>query len=83
MTIDAAFTHFPSLVTNRLQLRQIQPKDAEAIFATFSDEETMQFTGHGPYRVVDEIRRFIEQIQTRYARTTVALFEEEGKGSTR
>jgi RimJ/RimL family protein N-acetyltransferase len=46
MTIDAAFTHFPSLTTNRLFLRQIQPQDAEALFATFSDEEAMQFYGH-------------------------------------
>ena len=68
MAIEAAFTRFPSLTTNRLRLRQIQPEDAEAIFVTFSDEETMQFTGHGPYRLLDETRRFIEQIQTRYAR---------------
>src|SRR5260370_33370368 len=68
MTIEAAFTRFPSLTTNRLRLRQIQPEDAEPIFATFSDEETMQVTGHGPYRLLDETRRFIEQIQTRYAR---------------
>src|SRR5258708_4472027 len=67
MTIEAAFTRFPSLTTNRLRLRQIQPEDAEAIFATFSDEETMQFTGHGPYRLLDETRRFLEQIQKRYA----------------
>jgi [ribosomal protein S5]-alanine N-acetyltransferase len=46
MTIDAAFTHFPSLSTNRLVLRQIQPQDAEHLFATFSDEEAMQFYGH-------------------------------------
>src|SRR6266700_782307 len=68
MTIEAAFTRFPYLTTNRLRLRQIQQEDAEAIYATFSDEETMQFTGHGPYRLVDETRRFLEQIQTRYAR---------------
>src|SRR5260370_9479096 len=68
MTIEAAFTRFPSLDTNRLRLRQIQPEDAEVILATFSDEETMQFTGHGPYRLLDETRRFLEQIQTRYAR---------------
>ncbi|HLX39399.1 MAG TPA: hypothetical protein VKR42_02665 [Ktedonobacteraceae bacterium] len=37
MSIDAAFTHFPSLTTNRLYLRQIQPTDAEALFAIRSD----------------------------------------------
>jgi [ribosomal protein S5]-alanine N-acetyltransferase len=43
MTIDAAFTGFPSLTTNQLFLRQIQPTDIEDLFATFSDEEAMQF----------------------------------------
>ncbi len=42
MTIDAAFTYFPSLTTNRLLLREIQPTDAEALFATFSDEEAYE-----------------------------------------
>ena len=68
MTIDTAFTRFPSLTTNRLHLRQIQPEDAEAIFATFSDEEAMQFYGHEPHRSLDETRRSIEQTQTRYVR---------------
>jgi len=43
MTLDAAFTHFPSLTTNRLLLRQIQLNDAEALFPIFSDAEAMQF----------------------------------------
>ena len=68
MTIDAAFTYFPSLSTNRLFLRQIQPQDAEDLFKTFSDEEAMQFYGHEPHRSVDETHALIEQIQARYAR---------------
>ena len=67
MTIDAAFTIFPSLTTNRLQLRQIQPDDAEALFATFSDEEAMRFYGHEPHRSLGETRRWIEQTQARFA----------------
>ncbi|MGO8946712.1 MAG: GNAT family N-acetyltransferase [Ktedonobacterales bacterium] len=67
MTIDAAFTHFPSLTTNRLQLRQIQPSDTEALFALFSDEETMRFYGQEPHRSLDETRESIEQTQTHYA----------------
>ena len=39
MTIDAMFTQFPRLKTDRLLLRQIQLNDAEALFSTFSDEE--------------------------------------------
>lgn len=68
MTIDTAFTHFPSLTTNRLQLRQIQSRDAEALFALFSDEETMRFYGHEPHRSLDETRASIEQAQARYTR---------------
>ena len=33
MTIDAAFTHFPSFTTGRLLLREVRPTDAEALFA--------------------------------------------------
>ena len=66
MTIDAAFIDFPSLTTKRLRLRQIQPNDAEALFAIFSDEEAMQFYGHEPHRSLDETRVSIEQIQARY-----------------
>ena len=68
MTIDAAFTGFPSLTTNRLFLRHIQPTDAEDLFATFADEEAMQFYGHEPHRSVDETHALIEQIQARYGR---------------
>ena len=68
MMSEAAFTRFPSLTTNRLRLRQIQPEDAEAVFATFSDEETMQFYGHEPHRSVEETRESLEQTQARYTR---------------
>jgi ribosomal-protein-alanine N-acetyltransferase len=68
MTIAAAFTHFPSLSTNRLFLRHIQPEDAKDLFATLSDEEAMQFYGHEPHRSIDDTNALIEQIQARYAR---------------
>ncbi len=68
MTIDAAFTHFPSLTTNRLQLRQIQPSDIEALFALFSDEETMRFYGDDPQRSLDETSQMLEQVQTGYSK---------------
>ncbi|HEY7414697.1 MAG TPA: GNAT family protein [Ktedonobacteraceae bacterium] len=67
MTIDAAFTRFPALTTKRLRLRQIQPADAEAIFATFSDEEAMKFYGHEPHRSLKDSQQLIAQIQARYA----------------
>ncbi len=68
MTIDAAFTHFPSLTTKRLLLRQIQPRDAEALFATFSDEEVMEFYGHEPDQSLDDSQERIRRIQAGYAR---------------
>lgn len=73
MTIDAAFTRFPSLTTNRLLLRQIQPEDAEALFATFSDAEVMEFYGHEPHQSLDETYAWIQQIQARYHRRETTL----------
>jgi ribosomal-protein-alanine N-acetyltransferase len=68
MTIDAAFTRFPSLTTNRLFLRQIQPKDAEALFETFSDQEVMEFYGHEPHQFLGDTYSWIQHIQERYDR---------------
>lgn len=68
MSIDAAFTHFPSLTTNRLLLRQIQPSDAEALFLILSDQEVMEFYGHELHQSLDDTQKLIELIQTRYVR---------------
>src|SRR6266567_7226706 len=68
MTIDAAFTHFPYLTTSRLLLRQVQPNDAEALFATFSDEEVMEFYGNSPHRSLGTTQKWIREVQVRYAR---------------
>src|SRR5258708_34248606 len=69
MTINAAFTHFPSLTTNRLLLRQIRPEDAEALFATFSDEEVMEFYGREPHQSLADSQELIRRIQAGYARS--------------
>ena len=68
MTIDAAFTHFPSLTTSRLLLRHILPGHAESLFAIFSDEESMKFYGHEPHESLDDTKEVIRQIEERYAR---------------
>jgi ribosomal-protein-alanine N-acetyltransferase len=68
MTIEAAFTDFPTLTTSRLLLRQIQPQDAEALFTVLSDEQVTQFYGHEPHQSLDDTRKLIGQIQQRYAR---------------
>jgi [ribosomal protein S5]-alanine N-acetyltransferase len=66
MTIDAAFTHFPTLTTNHLHLRQIQPTDAEALFAIRSDREVTEPYGQEPYQSLDQTRALIQRIQGFY-----------------
>jgi [ribosomal protein S5]-alanine N-acetyltransferase len=68
MTFDDAFTHFPTLTTNRLLLRQIVPGDAESLFAIRCDDETMKFLGQEPYESLDETKDVIRQMEERYAR---------------
>lgn len=69
MTIDVAFTHFPTLTTNRLLLRQFQPDDAESLFAILSDSQVTEFYGHEPHQSLDDTRELIRQIQVRYERS--------------
>jgi ribosomal-protein-alanine N-acetyltransferase len=66
--IDEMFEHFPHLETPHLILRQIEPRDAEALFATFSDAETMQFYDQLPHRTIEESRELIRKQQEWYAR---------------
>ncbi|GHO64973.1 N-acetyltransferase [Ktedonobacter sp. SOSP1-52] len=68
MGIDTAFTHFPTLTTERLQLREIQPSDIEALFATFSDEEVMRYYGKLPHQSLAETQTWFQQLQERYTR---------------
>lgn len=67
MSIEAMFTHFPVLTTERLLLRQIQLADAEDLFATFADEQVMEFYGHLPHKTVDDSRELIRQQHEWYA----------------
>ncbi len=66
MSIDAAFTHFPSLFTERLHLRQIRSSDAEALFALRSDPQVMEFIGREPYQSIDDAHAAIQRFQTLY-----------------
>jgi ribosomal-protein-alanine N-acetyltransferase len=65
---DAAFADFPTLTTERLRLRRIQPGDAEALFAILSDEDAMRFTGHGAILTLGGARERIKLLDERYAR---------------
>ncbi len=62
------FTAFPVIETPRLILRQIQPEDAEALFATFSDEDVMEFYGDLPHKSVEDSRELIRMQHEWYAR---------------
>lgn len=74
MSIDAAFTHFPSLTTKRLQLRKIQPTDAEALFAIRSDREVMDFYGEEPHQSLEDTHELIQQTQDAYDRRESILW---------
>jgi [ribosomal protein S5]-alanine N-acetyltransferase len=67
MPAEDVFTQFPRLETPRLVLRQIEPRDAEALFATYSDEAVIEFYGELPHRSVDDSHALIEQQQAWYA----------------
>lgn len=67
MTINAAFTYFPSLTTERLLLRQIHPGDAGELFAILSDRQVTEFYGHEPHQSLEDTHELIRQIQARYA----------------
>ena len=66
MSIDDAFTQFPTLTTSRLQLRQLRPTDAEALFTIRSDAVGMEFFGQEPYTSIEEAHRLIQRLQTFY-----------------
>lgn len=70
MSIEAAFTQFPTLTTERLSLRQIQPGDIEALFAIMSDAEVMQYYGRPPLQSIEEARLVFAKIQQRYKQRT-------------
>jgi len=74
MSLDAAFTNFPSLTTNRLHLRQIQPTDAEALFAIRSDRAVMDFYGEEPHQSLEDTHALIQQIQDAYDRRGAILW---------
>jgi ribosomal-protein-alanine N-acetyltransferase len=67
MTIDAAFTQFPRLTTERLVLRRIQIEDAPALFSIYSDEESMRYYGNKPHQTLIDTEALIRKLQTLYA----------------
>ncbi|MBX3065816.1 MAG: GNAT family N-acetyltransferase [Anaerolineae bacterium] len=68
--IEAAFTHFPVLTTNRLILRQIRESDAPAFFQTFSDPVVMQYYGHEPHQSLANSEDFVRRMQRNFEQRT-------------
>ena len=66
MTREAPFTHFPTLTTARLQLRRMEPRDTEALYAIYADEETMRYYGE-PYQSREELDLALTLRQEDYA----------------
>lgn len=67
MTIETIFTQFPSIETERLILRQITTRDAEALFAFFSDEEVIDLS-EKRHTSREDSQAFIRQLQEWYER---------------
>lgn len=65
MTIEAVFTQFPRIETERLILRQIHMKDAEALFSFFSDEEVIDQSDKR-HRSIEDSQKFICKLQEWY-----------------
>jgi len=66
--MNNAFTHFPTLTTNRLHLRQLRPTDAEALFALRSDQAVMEFFGQEPHQSLADTHKLIQRLQASYER---------------
>ncbi len=63
---DRAFARFPVLSTERLHLRQIQQRDAEALFAIKSNLDVTQQYGQEPHQSIDDTLDWIQRIQALY-----------------
>ncbi len=66
MTIEAAFPRFPTLTTERLVLRQIQPTDAAAFFEVLSDANVVRYTSGEPHQSIEQTRELIRRLQAAY-----------------
>jgi [ribosomal protein S5]-alanine N-acetyltransferase len=67
MSLDAAFSSFPVLSTDRFHLRRIQPSDAEAFFQIKSDPEVTGCYGREPHRSLQDTEAWIQALQDSYA----------------
>lgn len=64
--LEVTFSHFPTLQTPRLLLREIVPSDAPAIFKMRSDERVMRHIGKRPMQAIEEAMELIETYRKNY-----------------
>jgi [ribosomal protein S5]-alanine N-acetyltransferase len=60
--LELNFTPFPELTTERLLLRKLTPRDANAIFFLRSNEDVLRFLGREPAKSISEAEEFIGKI---------------------
>ncbi|MGB7337367.1 MAG: GNAT family N-acetyltransferase [Phototrophicaceae bacterium] len=53
------FTHFPTLDTERLQLREIQPDDVNALLKLFGNREVVQFIEMQPIKSIEQANEWL------------------------
>lgn len=61
--LNTNFDPFPTIITERLILRQIMPADAEAVFRLRTDERVLKYLLRDKAATMDEIYAFIEKGQ--------------------
>ena len=61
LDLNQKLPNFPTIKTERLLLRKILPKDAEALFVVYSDPDVVAGHGRPPFQTVDQAQQFIEE----------------------
>lgn len=69
------------LETERLILRPIEDKDAEALFALDSNPNVHMYLGNNPVTKIEQIHEYIQNIQNQYVQNGIGRFIAELKGS--
>jgi ribosomal-protein-alanine N-acetyltransferase len=57
--VESVFDSFPNLETERFLLREIQPSDAEAVFACFNDDEVTRFYDQPTFTAMEQAEKLI------------------------
>jgi [ribosomal protein S5]-alanine N-acetyltransferase len=64
--LNISFAEFPNLSTDRLLLRQIDPQDADAIFALRTNEEVMRYIHRPRPASLVDVLELIQQIHNNF-----------------